>query len=628
MSAFLYFLRLGLRERRRLALAFLGAIVSAVAFGAGILTIPLILHTMLGDEGKTLPEIAREANLRINNLVPDAWIDLLPQDPFQGVVAVLVGVCVLTVIGASAKFVHSYMAMSISLRTIARVRAMAFDRIIHLPLRTAVSHRTTDQISRIIRDSGALKRGFMALTSKAVTEAFKGAAALGAALLTDVGLTLIALIGAGVLAVIIGQFSKQVKKASRLTLQQNSLLLGTITQAVQALRVVKVHTAEEQEIGRFEQVNDRVLYDELRMRRFQSLASPVVEGFTVLGVALLGGIAAWYVLRFDVDGASMLATLLYLGIAGAAVRPLTQITTDIYESSAAAERLQELLAQEIEAPEQTQNRDRANRPLRALPRHSREIRFEEVSFQYPESERDALADISLSIGAGETVAFVGPNGSGKTTLLSLVPRLFDPDRGRVLVDGIDLQECTLDSIRSQIAVVTQETIVFHDTIAANIAYGSRNGAVSRATIEQVADRALASEFIRRRPGGFDGMLGEQGVTLSGGERQRLALARAMLRDPRILILDEATSMIDAESEAELTQRLREFSAGRTTLVIAHRLATVVDADRIVVMEGGRIIEVGPHRDLVARCPLYQQLCRTQFVTEDSTRTADAVSSSA
>ncbi len=245
-----------------------------------------------------------------------------------------------------------------------------------------------------------------------------------------------------------------------------------------------------------------------------------------------------------------------------------------------------------------------------LPRHSRAIELQNVSFRYPGAADDALRDINLTVQAGRTIALVGPNGCGKTTLVSLLPRLIDPTSGCVQIDGQDISQYSLRSLRRQIGLVTQDTVLFNATIAENIAYGLRRP--KDADVLAAAQKAYVDEFVREMPEGYDTIVGEHGATLSGGQKQRIAIARAILRDPAILIFDEATSQIDADSEQRIHQAMDEFVQGRTALMIAHRFATVLQADEIIVMAAGSILNVGTHRQLLDRCELYRHLYKTQL----------------
>jgi ABC-type multidrug transport system fused ATPase/permease subunit len=309
-------------------------------------------------------------------------------------------------------------------------------------------------------------------------------------------------------------------------------------------------------------------------------------------------------------------------MAGASLKPLTGLINDIQGSKAAAGRIKELMDAMPEPGHDSS--------LPRLKRHQDALEFRDVTFTYPGGARPALDHISLTVRHGQRVAIVGPNGSGKTTLLALVPRLFEPDagmgngtvngraprpahaHGAVLIDGQDIREVSVRSLRRQIGVVTQETVLFRGTIRSNISYGAED--VSPEAIEAAARLARADDFIRTLPQGYETKVGEQGLTLSGGQRQRIAIARAILRQPSILILDEATSMIDADSEAKIGEALAEFSQGRTSLIVAHRLSTVINADRIIVMDQGRIVDEGTHAELLERCPIYRLIAQNQLVS--------------
>jgi len=284
------------------------------------------------------------------------------------------------------------------------------------------------------------------------------------------------------------------------------------------------------------------------------------------------------------------------------VRKLAKVSMRFQQSEAAAKRVFEL----HDTPREPHT---VGAP--PLPRHRKTIEFRDVSFRYPSAVEDAVRNANLCIKAGQTAAVVGPNGSGKTTLMSMVPRLLNPTSGKILIDGIDIATVSLKSLRQQIGLVTQDTVLFHATVAENIAYGKRRA--SQEEVLAAAKKAFVDEFIQHLPDGFNTLVGEYGATLSGGQKQRISIARAILRDPAILIFDEAMSQVDAESENRIHQTLAEFTKGRTTLLIAHRFATVLAADLIVVMNASAIIDSGTHQELLGRCDLYRTLYQTQFL---------------
>ncbi len=585
------------------ALAALGmAFVSAAGLGAGILGLVPVLNNILGQDFKPLPVLAKELDGRLGGHIPDPWIAALPDGRFDAVLWIVVLLGVLTVVGAAANFLHAYLSLTLTTRVVADVRRAAFRRLVHMPLGVVARGGGHDITSRILHDTNILNRGLQSLTSKSVAQLTKGGAALVAAFVISWRLSLVTLVVAPVLAVIIRTLGKRVRRASRGAMKGQAKLLEAASEVTRGFRVVKCFAAERHEIGRFTRHNRQVMREMLRARTASALASPLIETVAIFVLGALAIVAAKAIIDGALEPARFLLAMGALGVAGATLKPLNAVVQDIQTAEAAAQRLEEVLDAE---PEDLRT---AGRPR--LPRHSESIEFQGVSLQYPGQESPAVDGVSLLVRRGETVAFVGPNGCGKTSLLSLVPRLFTPTAGRVLIDGVDTSGVSLRSLRRQIGVVSQETVLFSGTIATNIAYGTPGAA--RARIEDAARRAYAHDFIARQPEGYDTVVGDQGLTLSGGQRQRLAIARALLLDPSILILDEATSMIDSESEAMIARAIAEFARSRTCLVVAHRLATVVNADRIVVMNAGRVVDIGGHGALLARCPLYADLARHQL----------------
>ena len=613
MDAFWHFAKQMLRWRTHLIFGLLFAVISAGGMGAGLIAMKPVLDTILEPGHRGLPQLAEEyaaGDNWINGILIKPLIqpltESLPEGPFDAVMWIMITLGVLTIIGAFANFMHQYLALTVVQRSIAMIRRRAFGRVIHLPLKTIVSEGPTDAISRIVNDTEALGLGFVALVSKAVAQITKGIIALVVALVINWQLATVALLLMPILAVVIRKLGKRIGRASGRALSSRAGLYRAATEALQGMRVVKVHTTERYEAGRFGRINKEVLHQQLRIRTARAIAGPLIETITVFTLGGLTLVAVKLILDGHLDKGEFLIVFVALAVAGASIKPITGLVNDIQQSGAAADRLKRLLNEDTEPGHDVR--------MPKLARHNESLAFENVSFLYPGGSARAVAEVSLKINAGETVAFVGPNGCGKTTLLSLIPRLFDPNEGRVLIDGIDITRVRVRSLRRQIGVVTQEVVLFKGTIRNNIAYG--NPRATSEQIEMAAEKARALSFINELDEGFDTPVGEQGLTLSGGQRQRIAIARAILRDPSILILDEATSMVDAASERLIGDVLSSFCTNRTTLIVAHRLSTVLGADRIVVMDRGGIVAIGKHDDLLESCQLYQNLARHQLISHD------------
>ena len=597
MHAFWHFAARLLKHKARLATAMGLALISAGGLGAGLLALAPVLEFLLRKNQSLGQWINQNASW-----VPSEFTERLPADAFGGVVVIFVGLLVMTVVGAVANFGHQYLALTLCVRTVTEIRHDIFKHAVNLPLGTVLQRGASDLVSRTVRDSSELQRGLVALTGKTVAQITKGGAAFLAAVWFDWRITLVALVAVPMLAIPLRKFGKRIRKGVRGSLRAQADLLRVSNESMQGIRAVKSATAEAESIRRFDAVNAIVLREEMRVRFAQSMSSPVVESISIVAVCVLALIAARQIIDGKLEFDTFVLSLGALAAAGGSLKPIAGFVNDIQAASAPAERLEEVL--------KVAREDAGERRKQPLPPHARDIRFEGVSFRYAGADVDALQDVNLVIQHGERVAFVGSNGCGKTTLLSMLSRLFAPTTGRVLVDGADIAQHGLKTVRAQVGVVTQDAFLIRGSITENIRFG--HDTPSDEAVRLAARRAYAESFIDRLPDGFATVVAEGGTSLSGGQRQRISIARAVLRDPRILILDEATSQIDAESEDLINTAIAEFGAGRTTLVIAHRLSTVLAADRIVVMDAGRIVATGRHAELLASCAAYQRIARTQL----------------
>ena len=577
--------------------------ISAGGLGVGLVSLgPLLRIILAGEADESAAQLIQQYNAQRDYLqIPESVVSIIPSDPFSAVLLIMGGLAILTVIGATANFLHQFLAIGLAAEVIAEIRQEVFRHVISMPLGKTQGRGAAELVSRINKDTVSLQGGMLALSSKALAQLTKGLAAFAAAIWFDWRLTIGALIVAPVMAVVLRHLGRRIRKGTRLALQAQEDLLRASNEAIQGIRAVKTARAEGPADRRFGDANQAVLDEELRVRTARAISSPLVE---LLAVFVLIGLAIFACreiiagrLTFD----SFMLSLASLGVAAGSLRPLVGLVNEIQAASAPAERLEELLAEPDEFA--------ATASSPPMPRHAVSIDVTDVVYSYPGSDRRVLDGVSLHVKHGEHVAIVGPNGCGKTTLLSLLPRLFDPSSGVVLIDGDDVRSRELGSIRDQIGVVTQESVLIRASIRDNIAFGVE---ATDEEIELAARAAHAHEFISAMRDGYETQVAELGSSLSGGQRQRIAIARAVIRDPAFLILDEATSQIDAESEEQINAALDEFGRGRTVLVIAHRLSTVLAADRIVVMDAGRVVGEGRHDDLLETCEVYRRLAKTQL----------------
>jgi len=524
------------------------------------------------------------------------------ESKIRAVIFIMLAMGLLTIVRCTAKFYQGYLAEKIVQVGVNHLREDVFAHLMDMPMGFFAKERPTDSVSRIIRDTSVMGQAIKIMLGKALREPLNALFMLAFAMLLNWQLTLIFLASAPFVLVTVNAFGKRMKRATTKLLMAGSQMLSKLQEAMAGLKVVKVYNQQQYEVNSFRLINDRLLKQLLKISKVDSATSPVLEvlGMAAGAAAIIIG-TAW-VTRGRIDSPEFLTLLLLLGASAEAVRKTSDIWNKIQEANAAAERVFAIVDEptEFEKPGAT-----------GLPLLKSKIEFKNIVFTYPGGDVPVLKGVNLIVQAGHNVAIVGPNGSGKTTLANLLPRLYEPDDGQILIDGTDIRDVTLSSLRRQIGMVTQNMVTFHDTIAANIGYGKPDAAPEE--IIAAAKRSFAHEFIAPLPDGYDTVIGELSTGLSGGQLQRIIIARAILKNPAILIFDEATSQVDADSEAKIHKAIEEIMQNRTSFIIAHRFSTVVGADVIVVMDDGRIIAQGRHESLMQTCPLYQSLYQTQLV---------------
>ncbi len=559
--------------------------------------------TPLSDQSITIAA----ANLQSQALL---WIgSMLPEDTDANKIAVLKNILIaLVFIVVSANVFRYFGEVLIAkaiLRSMMALRADLYERTLHLPMSFFASMHSSDLVTRFVQDILEVQRGMVTLFGKFIREPLRASFIFSLALVLDWRVTLAMALVVPSAVVIFFMVGKSVKKANQKLLKAYGVMIGALTQSLQNLRVVKAYTAEKHERQRLAMVDRRMLRQQLKLAKLQAFLSPMMETLAVLVGSVLTIWLASLVVNQELEMGKFATLGFTLSMLFDPLRKLSDVYVRVKRSTAGAERIFEVMDEPVEQLQENTNQQKAQ-PL------ADQIEYENVTLTYPNADVPALNNISCSIKRGETLALVGPNGCGKTTLVSMMLRFFDPDEGCIKYDSTDIKELSLVSLRNQFSLVSQDSVIFEGTPIENIAFGDTSADKQR--VIEAARQAHADEFISALPGGYEANLAERGSSLSGGQRQRLAIARAIYRDAPVLIFDEATSQIDAESELSIQQALQEISKERTTIIIAHRLSTIQFANRIIVMDRGQIIDTGVHTELIERCPLYRRLCETQFAT--------------
>jgi len=585
----------------RMAITIVANLIAALLDGFAIALLIPFLNILFHQPASTMPK-----GFVGNLLRTFVGGQIIPGDEMRSLRNVIILVMVAVILKNLLVWIAGQFGATLQEYVTRDLRNSVYRHLAHLPLGYFTQMKAGQILSRVINDTFETRL----ILTQIVTQSLQSASLVLVyiAILFSISwkLSLIALV---ILPLLGFSLQPMLRKLRRGNLRRGNVhgeMTSVLQETISGIRLVKASSAESYEEARFAEGSNKYARSSLKLTRLALLAPPITEIIGTLIAVVILWIGAWQVLRGGtMTGATLLAFLTLVLRLLQPLKQLSQMRTTAQSSLASAERLFEIL----DSPAEFQ-RDRGTRDKAAF---ERELRFENVTFSY--GDAPVLTGIDLTARKGEVVALVGPSGSGKSTLVDLIPRFYEPAEGRILLDGIDTREIKLPALRALTGIVSQETVLFHDTVRNNIAYGAAEK-YSQAQIEAAARAANAHEFITELPGGYDTLLGERGTRLSGGQRQRLAIARALLSDPPILILDEATSALDTESERLVQEAIDRLLRGRTVFVIAHRLSTIAHADQILVLDRGEIVEHGSHAELLARRGAYYRLYSLQFGDAD------------
>ncbi|CAN5812721.1 lipid A export permease/ATP-binding protein MsbA [soil metagenome] len=572
-----------------LAMLLVGVLESAI----GALIVPIFDQAFAQGGGERTPTL-----FGLQHIIPPSGLEAWK------IISILL--LAFTLIKGIAEYFSTYLMARIGQSAVLKLRQDLYSHLLSQSSSFFERHRTNYLVSRLVSSAAAIETAVTGTIRDMLRESFTLIAFLSASFYYSWRLTLGSLTIAPIIAVLTAKFGTKLRNLARESFEGNKELTDTAQEALSNQSIVKAYRAEARESARFTVVARRIVRANLRTASISGFAPPAIEMLGVVFVVFLLFFGQREIMSGRMNAAQFLTFLFFLFRSYDPMRKLSRLQNSMEQALGAAHHVWEVMDEHEEIPEKENAIE--------LPPLKHAIELQNVSFDYANETRPILRNIDLKIAAGAMVALVGESGGGKSTLTKLFPRFHDPVSGTVLWDGIDLRDVKVSSLRRQIALVTQETVLFNDTVLHNIAYGRPEA--TQTEIEEAARIAFAHDFILELPRGYETIVGERGVFLSGGQRQRLAIARSLLVDAPLLILDEATSALDAESERFVQRAIANLVRNRTTIVIAHRLSTIRRADTILVMEGGRIIEMGTHTTLLARGGQYKKLYELQFADEE------------
>lgn len=517
------------------------------------------------------------------------------------------GIFAVFLVRGAFSFLQNYLMRSAGVKTARDLRNQLFAHLIHQPMSRYAKDSTGAMMSRVINDTAMIQELLAYRVRDLILESGTVVVLVGVALYMRWDLTLIALVVLPVAFYFTGKFGKRLKRVSLKAQESISEITESLSEGLSGIKIIKAFSMEDKEADRFAQMNQGYYRELMKITRIFEATSLIMEFAGGFGIAFVLWYGSSLVVEKVITTGEFFSFLTAILMIFTPAKRLTQVQNALLQATASLSRIDAVLVEPREAPGEVEVGEIA------------EIEYKNVSFRYEGRDEDALSGVSLKVKAGQVIALVGKSGSGKTTFVDLLAGFYPPTSGEILINGIDINKITKKSLRSKVGIVSQDIILFNDTVGANIGYGSQDSRPEE--IENAARSAYADDFINKMPEGYGTFIGQRGIRVSGGERQRISIARAILRNPPVLILDEATSALDTHSEAIVQKALdnlldEKASAPRTTFVIAHRLSTVKKADMIVVLDKGRIMETGNHDELLAKEGRYSRLHALQFGSED------------